>query len=197
MRLSVGMLAGLAFSLGLFSLLHTLVSAELNIGPQLETRRIEFSRQRADSDLQSKRDEKVEREKPPPAPEIPQLALNRGGLDGASTAFTPMIDPRSALSKMTMSAGSDREVLPLVRIPPEYPARAASRGIEGWVQVQFTISVTGQVKNPVVVKSEPGEIFDDAALKAISRWRYNPKVEGGVAVERVGVQTVIRFELEK
>ena len=38
-------------------------------------------------------------------------------------------------------------------------------------------------------------MFDDAALKAIARWRYNPKVEDGVAVERVGVQTVIRFQL--
>jgi outer membrane biosynthesis protein TonB len=43
----------------------------------------------------------------------------------------------------------------------------------------------------------PQNIFNDAALKAIARWRYNPKVENGVAVERVGVQTIIRFQLEQ
>jgi protein TonB len=65
------------------------------------------------------------------------------------------------------------------------------------VQVQFTITPTGTVTNAVVVNAEPRNIFDDAALKAIARWRYNPKVEGGVAVERVGVQTIIRFQLEQ
>jgi protein TonB len=98
---------------------------------------------------------------------------------------------------MTMSAGSDRDVIPLVRINPDYPPRALSRGLEGWVQVQFTITATGTVKDAIVVTAEPRNIFDDAALKAIARWRYNPKVENGTAVERVGVQTIIRFQLEQ
>jgi periplasmic protein TonB len=96
-----------------------------------------------------------------------------------------------------MTAGSDRDVVPLVRIAPEYPPRALSRGLEGWVQVRFTITATGTVRDPIVVKADPPGIFDDAALKSIARWRYNPKVEGGVAVERVGVETIIRFQLEQ
>jgi protein TonB len=52
------------------------------------------------------------------------------------------------------------------------------------VQVQFSITPTGTVRDAVVVASEPGAVFDDAALKAIARWRYNPRVDGGVAVER-------------
>ena len=51
------------------------------------------------------------------------------------------------------------------------------------------------VKDAVVVKSS-SKIFEEAALKSILRWRYNPKIEGGVAVDRVGVQTIIRFTLE-
>jgi protein TonB len=95
-----------------------------------------------------------------------------------------------------MSAGSDRDVVPLVRIAPDYPPRALQRGIEGWVQVQFTITPTGTVKDAKVVNAEPKQMFDDAALKSIARWRYNPKIENGTAVERVGVQTIIRFQLE-
>ena len=159
--------------------------------------RIEFSRMRRDTEVATKRDEKVERERPPPTPETPRMAFSAGGIDNNVAQLTPIVDARGAMSRMTMSAGSDRDVIPLVRINPDYPPRALSRGLEGWVQVQFTITPTGTVTDAVVVNAEPKNIFDDAALKAIARWRYNPKVEGGVAVERVGVQTIIRFQLEQ
>jgi protein TonB len=87
-------------------------------------------------------------------------------------------------------------VVPLVRATPDYPPRAAADGTEGWVQVQFTVTAAGTVRDAEVVASEPGTIFDAAALKAIARWRYNPKVEDGETVERVGLQTVIRFQLD-
>ncbi|MND07668.1 Gram-negative bacterial tonB protein [compost metagenome] len=61
--------------------------------------------------------------------------------------------------------------------------------------MQFTISATGSVKDAIVVAADPERVFDEAALAAISRWRYNPRVVDGVAVERVGVQTMIQFEL--
>jgi protein TonB len=62
--------------------------------------------------------------------------------------------------------------------------------------VQFSVTAAGTVRDAAVVASEPGTLFDEAALKAIARWRYNPRVVDGMAVERVGLQTVIRFELE-
>ncbi len=152
---------------------------------------------RRDTEVATKRDEKVERERPPPTPETPRMAFSAGGLDNNVAQLAPVVDARGAMSRMSMTAGSDRDVIPLVRVPPDYPARAQSRGLEGWVQVRFTITPTGTVKDPVVVNAEPKGMFDDAALKAIARWRYNPRVEGGVAVERVGVETIIRFQLEK
>ena len=94
------------------------------------------------------------------------------------------------------AGGSDRGVAPLVRVNPDYPRRALERGIEGWVHVRFTITAAGTVKDLVVVDAEPKGVFDEAASKAVLRWRYNPRVENGVAVERVGEQTLIRFKLE-
>jgi periplasmic protein TonB len=85
----------------------------------------------------------------------------------------------------------------LVRINPEYPSRARSRGVEGWVQIEFTITPAGTVKDPKVIDAEPKGLFERAALEAISRWKYNPKVEEGRPVERRGIQIVLRFELEK
>lgn len=196
-RLPIAVALGALFTTSMFWLLWTLVGRAFDVEQVQEATRIEFSRMRRDTDVATKRDEKVERERPPPTPEQPRMAFSAGGIENNVAQLTPVVDARGAMSRMTMSAGSDRDVIPLVRIAPDYPPRALSRGLEGWVQVQFTITATGTVKDAIVVNAEPKQIFDDAALKAIARWRYNPRVEGGVAVERVGVQTIIRFQLDQ
>lgn len=196
-RLPLTLLFGAAFSIAMFWLLWTLISQEINVDDMLEATRIEFSRMRRDTEAATKRDERVEREPPPPAPEMPRMSFTTGRVGNNVARLNPNIDTAGALSKMNLQAGSDTDVIPLVRIAPEYPPRALRRGTEGWVQVQFTITATGAVKDAVVVAADPEGLFDEAALRSIARWRYNPKVEGGVAVERVGVQTVIRFVLEE
>jgi protein TonB len=196
-RLTLTLVFGLAFSGAMFWLLWTLISQPINVEEMLEATRIEFSRMRRDTEAQTKRDERVEREPPPPAPEMPRMQFTTGSVGNNIARLNPNIDTAGALSKMNLQAGSDTDVIPLVRIAPEYPPRALRRGVEGWVQVQFTITATGAVKDAVVVAADPPGLFDEAALRSIARWRYNPKVEGGVAVERVGVQTVIRFVLEQ
>lgn len=87
-------------------------------------------------------------------------------------------------------------VIPLERVPPKYPARAADRHIEGWVKVEFTITRDGTVENAVVVEAEPAEVFDDAALKAINQWIFKEKIVNGVAVEQRAVQT-LQFKLTR
>ena len=94
-------------------------------------------------------------------------------------------------------ASADSDVAPLVRVPPVYPARAQERGIEGYVVVEFTIAEDGTVKDAIVLESQPSKIFDRAALRAIRKWKYKPKVEDGIAMERPGNRIRIPFELEK
>src|SRR5688572_2003731 len=197
LRVPIAVFAAGLFTSGMFWLLWSLINAAFDVSDRAEATRIEFSRMRRDTDVVTKREEKVERERPPPTPETPRMAFNASGIDNNVAQLSPIVDARGAMSRLSMSAGSDRDVIPLVRINPDYPPRALSRGLEGWVQVQFTITATGTVKDPVVVDAMPKNIFDDAALKAIARWRYNPKVENGTAVERVGVQTRIVFQLEQ
>jgi len=197
LRIPIAALAGALFTTSMFWLLWSLIETNFDAGDRAEAARIEFSRMRRDTEVASKRDEKVERDRPPPTPETPRMAFSQGGIDNNVASLSPIVDARGAMSRMTMTAGSDRDVIPLVRINPDYPQRALQRGLEGWVQVQFTITPTGTVKDPIVVDAMPKSVFDDAALKAIARWRYNPKVENGVAVERDGVQTRIVFQLEQ
>ena len=197
LRVPIAVVLGAFFTTCVFWLLWHLVGRAIDVTQNREATRIDFSRLRRDTEVQTKRDQKVERERPPPTPEMPRMAFSTGGIENNVATLAPQIDARGAMTRMSMSAGSDRDVIPLVRIAPEYPPRALSRGLEGWVRVQFTITPTGTVKDAIVVEAEPKGMFEDAALKAIARWRYNPRVEGGVAVERVGVETIIRFQLEK
>ena len=197
LRIPVAVFVGGLFTTTMFWVLWSLVSTAFDVGDRAEATRIEFSRMRRDTDVATKRDEKIERERPPPTPQVPQMAFSRSGLNNNVATLTPIVDARGAMSRMSMSAGSDRDVIPLVRINPDYPPRAQTRGLEGYVTVQFTITATGTVKDAIVVEAQPKGIFDDAALKAIARWRYNPKVEGGVAVERVGIRVRLVFALEQ
>lgn len=85
-------------------------------------------------------------------------------------------------------------VVPIVRVPPKYPPRAASRHIEGWVKVEFTITKEGEVTDAVVVNAEPADIFDDAALSAIIQWEFKAKIVNGTAVTQRATQT-LQFKL--
>jgi TonB family protein len=83
--------------------------------------------------------------------------------------------------------------------PPESvaPEGAPKPGeLRGSVVLEFTITVEGTVKDIVVVESTHPGMFDEAAVSALSRWRYNPKIENGQPVERRGVKTKITFVLE-
>jgi protein TonB len=124
-------------------------------------------------------------------------SLSRGGAEERVVAeySAPRLTPPLEREAFPTS-GVDGDVIPLVRVTPEYPPNAALRGTEGFVRVRFSVTTAGTVRDAVVVASEPGTIFDDAALQAIARWRYNPRVVDGVAVERVGLETLLRFELE-
>ena len=195
LRFPIALVLGLLLNGTMFWTLYTLTNGSFDL-ESTEATRIEFTRMRRDSETQTRREEKVEREPPPATPDLPQISMNNSSMDNNMVSLAPTIDTSGAMSGLNLSAGSDRDVVPLVRINPDYPQRALSRGLEGWVQVQFTISETGSVLDPIVIDSSPKGIFDDAAIKAISRWRYNPKIEGAVAVQRVGIQTIIRFTLE-
>ena len=195
LRYFIGLAFGTAFMLLLFWVMWSLVSVPVDVAEMRQATRVEFTRMRQDTEAQKKQQDKPQQDKPPPVPEVPQIDFAKGSVENNVAQLTPTVDANSAMSKMKMTAGSDRDIVPLVRINPDYPPRALSRGIQGWVIVQFTITATGTVKDQIVVDSS-NKIFDDAALKAIGRWRYNPKVEEGVAVERKGVQTKLVFQLE-
>jgi TonB family protein len=94
------------------------------------------------------------------------------------------------------AAQSDRDVIPLVRIAPDYPPEALALGIEGYAHLEFTVNVRGVPEDIVVVESSAPE-FEVPSVEALARWRYEPLVRNGQPVERRGVHTIIRYQVTK
>jgi TonB family protein len=80
-------------------------------------------------------------------------------------------------------------------VPPNYPREAERQGIRGWVDVEFTIAADGTTQDVVVRNSEPQRTFDQSAVDAVKRWRFEPVVRDGAAVAQRAAMR-IRFELK-
>jgi TonB family protein len=120
--------------------------------------------------------------------------------DDAGARSVDISAARSTLSNARARAAAAQEILPesaLTKVTHQsaaYPARAASRGVEGSVEVQFTVTVNGSTRDAVVIESNPAGIFDQAVLDAIAVWRYEPRVVAGKPIDQ-RVQLRVRFEL--
>jgi len=133
-------------------------------------------------------------EEPPPPPDLEiaqmeQQSVNMPELDMPDLNFSPT-GGNPVLGSFNTNRNAEGDVVPLVRIQPQYPRDAAMNQIEGWVRVQFTITETGTVTNPRVIDAEPPRVFDRAALRAILRWKFKPRIIDGVAVARPATQQI-------
>jgi protein TonB len=124
----------------------------------------------------------------------PRLPKGPNNLEVPDLRSAPLIN--SAGLKDIFSEGQlDGPLTVLARIPPVYPLRARSRGIEGWVKVAFIVNESGQVNDISILESKPEGLFDQSVIRCVSSWRFKPGTVEGMAV-KAKVETVIRFELE-
>jgi protein TonB len=188
---------------GIFFVMQSLISTEGRQMKDLDrSQALDFVRLKRESATRARRRElpdKAEKKlQPPPLPDLDLSKTQRPDPSGASIALPDMSADFSMAGGLNLGmAPADTEATPILRVPPIYPPRALERGIEGWVLVEFTISPTGAVKDPVIVDSEPSSIFHRAALRSIRKWKYRPKVVDGVSVERPGIRTRLTFEMQE
>ncbi|MFC7291403.1 energy transducer TonB [Hirschia litorea] len=78
--------------------------------------------------------------------------------------------------------------VPTERVMPAYPRSAEAREIEGSVTLAFDVQEDGLVQNVRVVNADQPGVFDDAAVEAISKWKF----EKGTPDE--GVNIVVDFQ---
>lgn len=133
---------------------------------------------------------------PPPQMVAPQMQQSNPNADAISTNFTADISADTGLSNGLSLDSSDGDYLPIVKVAPIYPRRAQSRGIEGYVLVEFTVTTNGSVRDPIVIEAQPEGVFNRAAIDAALKFKYKPRVVDGTATEVAGVQNKISFEID-
>lgn len=195
-RILVGIVLGFLMTVGLFLVMQALIQSDRSPFTDAPTGRIvDFVRLLDDTPIE------IKQRKPPPPPPVdePPPEMPRPQMESTDTNFGVDISGVDVgIGDVSIGTGgysSDGEYLPIVKVKPIYPRRAQTRGIEGYVLLQFTVTKTGAVIDPVVIESEPPGIFDRAAKNAAVKFKYKPKVVDGEPIDVAGVLNRVTFEL--
>lgn len=198
-RYAVSLLTALIVVFSLFYLMQYLIaSADRSLDEDEIGRLLEFVRVPEPEVIKPKEPPKKPPppDEPPPEPPPPQLDNINPEADSIAVSSVN-INAGIDLDKGGFGLANDGEYLPIVKVRPIYPNRALSRGIEGHVIVEFTVTKQGTTKDVVVVESQPSGVFDRAAVQAAEKFKYKPRVIDGEPIEVPGVQNKITFEIEE
>jgi|TARA_A100001388_G_scaffold261734_1_gene230823 protein TonB len=188
--------SGSLFAFLLFLLMYLMIKpGELDLEALKNRQMIDFIRIKKDDTL-NERDRKLPDKPPPPKrpppPEIDQPELKKMPtpmLDIELPDINMPIDTDGALVGGGQFLG-DGGLIPLVRIAPRYPRKALIEGREGYVIVELLVDEKGSVISASVVEANPSSIFNAAAIQAVLKWKFKPRVSGGVAVKQRGLTTI-------
>ena len=113
------------------------------------------------------------------------------------------MNPAAAGGDLAAAAGAADTAVPVAistltqtkYVAPRYPRSAERRKLSGWVDMVFTVQVNGSVAAIEVRDSEPGEVFVNAAVKAVEQWEFEPVIENDRYVEkRAGLRILFTLE---
>jgi protein TonB len=197
-RYAFSIVIGTVVTLSLLFIMQLLiVTGKQALTDPRERHKLEFVRVKRNENLNT---QDLVPEKPPKPPETPPETPPQD-MDNIDPD-APSIDVgRPQITANTDIGGpggmniAEGDYLPIVRVAPVYPSRALSRGLEGFVDMSFTVTSTGTVKDPIVLQST-SSLFERAATRAVLKFKYKPRVVDGIPVEVSGVKTRITFELE-
>ena len=194
----LALMLSVLFSLTLFALMYSAIHAGKFIAEKSETlQTIDFVRLKRDTEVET-----LSRWKPPPPPaQPPPPAKMQVAAQAVSQDMTAMEIPTMNLSASvsggpmggTLAKGAamfDGDLMPLQRIPPQYPRDAARSGITGWVQLEVLVNADGSVRSAKVLDAKPRGMFEAAAVQAVMRWKFKPKIKDGKPVEQRGAQKI-------
>ena len=201
MRYVNAVIIAVVVTAALFLTMRALIeSGDATIDDSPERRVLEFVEVERDQSVEKKQrkpKKPPKPEQPPPEMEQPQMEQTDMINADASMSFAANIAADNGLKNGMSLDASDGEYLPIVKVAPIYPRRALSRGIEGYVIVEFTVTPQGTVVSPEVVEAEPEGIFERAAMDAAKKFKYKPRMVDGKAVSVPGVQNQITFKMKR
>ena len=122
---------------------------------------------------------------------LEQFDAARSWLDEAAAVGYSSADSASALQELeTAVAGrkflsnvvSASELTALKTVQPRYPEKADRMRLPGWVELDFTVADSGEVRDVAVHGASAPGVFEQSAIEALSQWRYQPVVRDGKPV---------------
>ena len=182
-------------SAALFWLMHYLIlAAERELEEAESFRTVDFVRVQPDDRVEARQRSKPQ---PPPPPDDlppppPQLTARAAApSEAVSAAFgMPKVNIPTSLSGGPALTQPNAELIPVVRLAPQYPRQAARAGISGWVKLRIVVNPDGTVREARAIESEPRGLFEAAAVSAALRGRFRPRMVDGQGVEATGEYTV-------
>ena len=182
----------------LFLTMQGFLATGYDVSASHDYQTVNFIRVKQDEDIQTREFRPKKPDEPLPEPETLQTQSQAfeapvSNYDISNVSVKPSFDikPGSGFGS------GDGDFLPMVKVPPQYPRRALRNGIEGYVIVSFTVTADGSVRDPVVIEAKPEGAFDQAAINAVLKFKYKPRVIAGQAVEVQGVQNIFTFKLKR
>ena len=195
-RMLLSILLAIPVVVGLFMVMHSLIDRNFE-NPEVKNSKIaDLVQPDEEIELESttpKPDKVEDPEEPPPEMQMVQIDLN---MDTDIENSAPLASVDIQISTSGMSSG-DGEYLPIVKVAPIYPRRAQTRGISGYCIVEYTVTTSGAIRDPVAVDCEPAGVFEKASVKAATKFKYKPRVVDGEAIEVAGVQNKFTYTLEQ
>ena len=197
-RYAFSVVIGVVVTLSLLFVMQLLIATgKAALTKPRDRAQLEFVRVRRNESLNV---EDFTPEKPPKPPETPPETPPQDMDNIDPDAPTVNVAPPEVSANTDIGGPSamniaEGDYLPIVRVAPVYPARALSRGLEGYVDMEFTVTPTGTVIDPVVTYST-SSLFERAAIRAVLKFKYKPRVVDGQPVAVPGVKTRITFQIE-
>lgn len=195
LRQLVALVLAFAVSVGLFLLMASMINSdgELNRDGE-DITGVEFVRLKRETQVKVKEREVPKKppppEKPPPPPKIamenpeqPQQDLPDLQIPNLDLPTVGGTGPNMAGYTVGTDAKGNRELIPKIIIQPMWPRKAQLEGIEGYVVFDLLVGEDGSVLEANVVEFSD-RMFVRPAKRAIYRWKFEPRLVEGVAVQQ-------------
>ena len=197
-RFLASLLLGVAVTLVLFFIMQALIdSGDQAYRSDSDGQIMEFVRIKDDESLSLKDRRKPKKpepaKEPPPPPKMivekqVKPTMNKVKIDIPNIDLPTIAGGGPFLGNWAGNPLAEGDVLPIVRIDPQWPREALVEGIEGYVIVEVIIAADGSVASAVVIESVPRRLFDRNVIRAVLKWKFKPRIINGVAVERRAIQ---------
>lgn len=204
MKLFFAFLCSVIVTASIFAIMNGMVSSDgAQNNNQSEQTVIDFIRLKQDSESRIKERDKKEPPKPKKPPVPPQQTAQENTPMKQIAMRMPKISPDLSLANKNLLGDAqigmgfgDGDVIPLVRMPAQYPNKAKRRNIEGFVKARLEVNAQGTVDSVEIIDAKPRGVFERSAIRALYKYKFKPQIIDGKPQAQTVTQT-LEYSLDK